>query len=312
MPLHALFLSVLLFCCCVFLPVSSLRILLTNNNGYSDNGMPLLRDALIAAGHDVFVFAPTTRLNGASAALDLPVVNVTQRDASSNSQEWEVDGYAATCVLVGLSQMQLLLDASWIPDLVISGINDGYTSGSQDWHSGTLGGALTGLSKGVPSLAILTDSPQEVTDSYFINVAQFVVQLVDTLEDVFAEFPLGVGLKIIYPRQETPDAVQGVVLAGNNNYFFVTFDYVLSDTVPNQLEANIVFVRDSTSTTDGATTEDSNSLAQSDSQLVRDGYITALPIQADVSLKATKYNENFLGGLAVMLETMELQTPIAS
>jgi 5'-nucleotidase len=283
--------QVLLFLLCLLSSaplVTSLRILLTNNNGFTDLGMPLLRDALVTAGHDVHVFAPTKRIDGASVALDLPFVNVTQESA----QTWLIDGFAATSVLVGMSQMRSTKSGG--PDLVISGINDGYSSGSQDLYSGTLGGALTGLSWGIPSLAIFTDSPEVVTESYLANVAQFVVQLVDTLDDVFSEFPPGVGLKVVYPQNEAPESIPGVVLAGNNNYFFLTYEYVLSETVPNQLEANLVFLNppDTLDTT-------------SDAVLVQEGFITALPIKADISVQASRFNENFLGGLAVLLETIK-------
>jgi 5'-nucleotidase len=280
-----LFLLCLLYCAP---QVTPLRILLTNNNGFTDLGMPLLLDALVTAGHDVHVFSPTKRIDGASVALDLPFVNVTQE----TDQTWLIDGFAATSVLVGLSQMRSTGNGG--PDLVISGINNGYSSGSQDWHSGTLGGALTGLSLGIPSLAIFTDSPEVATETYLANVAQFVVQLVDTLDDVFSEFPTGVGLKVIYPQNEAPESIPGVVLAGNDNYFFLTYEYVLSETVPNQLEANIVSLNPP-DTLD----------ATSDAVLVQEGFITVLPIVADISVQPSRFNEYFLGGLRILLETIK-------
>jgi 5'-nucleotidase len=267
--------------------VTSLRILLTNNNGFADEGMFVLRVALETAGHEVYVFAPTRRIDGASAALDLPFVQVTEPEQAERT--WLIDGFVATSVLVGISQMRST--GAGDPDLVLSGIMKGYTSGSDDWNSGTLGGALTGLSYGIPSMAILTDVPDLVTETYMSNVAQFVVRLVDTLDDVFSEFPTGVGLKVIYPQTETP---MGVVLAGNNNYASFTTEYTLSDTVPNLLEANVVSGNPSDAL-------DPNS----DTVLVQQGFVTVLAIKADIALLPSRYNENFLGGLTVLLETMQ-------
>lgn len=268
---------------------SCLRILLTNNNGLEELGLQNLKTALRAAGHDVFVYAPSNAFAGASVALTLPVVNVTEVDTQENS----VSGYTATCVLVGISAMSAE-NATLAPDLVLSGINDGFTSGSQDLHSGTLGGALTGLAKGIPSIAILSDSPdadvdgQEVVEEYFSQAATFVVNMVDTFQDDFVDFPVGVGLKVIYPAFGTS---LGVVMARDNSYFFASFSYGLSEE-EDTLDAEVVLVDPP---------EDLSSSV--DSQIVAEGFISALPIKADISVGKSRYNENFLNFLRNKLES---------
>jgi len=314
--------------------VSALRILLTNNNGIEDPGIQLLKDSLLESGHDVYVYAPTpeqglAQNNGAGMALTLPFVNVTQVDDAG--KEFSVGGYTSTCVLIGLSAIQ----AEWFPeltvdneseetfppridlgkqglpsatpqivDLILSGINDGFTSGNQDFHSGTLGGAMTGLSKGIPSLAIMSDAPDKTDNTeYFTNVARFVTNLVDTFDDLnflgtidpaAAEdgnptgvWPIGVGLKIIYPNVRSTEDILGVVLAENNNDFSVTFDYVLSDTMDNMLEVNVFDVEP----------ENGNTNSTSEAGLVAQGFITALPIKSNIAIPATQYNANFLAAL---------------
>jgi len=273
---------------------SSLRILVTNNNG-QEFGLESLVATLRDNGHDVFVFVPSDALTGSSSALTLPVVSVTNVSASddpTNTNVFVVDGFVSTAVLVGLSVMtgnnNTLSDL--LPDLIVTGINDGFTSGAQDLHSGTLAGALTGLSRGIPSLAVMTDAPEGTeTDTienelYFLQVASFTAGLIDRLD--FTDFPRGMGLKIIYPNRN-PDTVRGLVLAENNNDFFVTFDYRRSEENPEtELVAEIRFLDEGE---DGETNQD----PAGETALVQDGFITALPIQSDIAVYASRYNENF-------------------
>lgn len=256
---------------------NSLRILLTNNDGINDLGLQTLKAALRDAQHEVFVYAPLTAPIGPAAALTLPFVNVTEVGA----QEFAVDGFPATCVLVGLTSVPDI-------DLVLSGPSSGFTSGGQDLHSGTLGAALTGISRDVPSFAILADEPDEGLEEYYGQVANFAVNLISTLEEDLPDFPRGVGLKIGYPPLP-PNEILGVTLAGNNDFFPVTFDYVQNG--EGQLEASI--------TVTGETDNPSN-----DQLLLNSGLIAVLAIQSDISVKTTHYNGFFLGGLAIKLENM--------
>mgnify|MGYP005850527901 CR=1 FL=1 len=292
---------------------NGLRILLTNNDGIDHIGLQTLKTALQETDqHDVFVYAPRQEFTGPGAALTLPFLNTTQ----VAPQEFAVEGFASSCVLLGLTEVTDI-------DLVISGPSPGFTSGGQDLHSGTLAAALTAISKNVPAFAILSDasgatsssasssgsgsSGNTTTDTlttsmYFGNVARFVVQLVDTLAEELPKFPNHVGLKIGYPSIALPsNQIRGVALAANNNFSPVTFTYTMDNGgeegggSPQQLVAQAIAVEDTT--TDPA----------SDYSLLQNGFIAALAIQNDISVKTTHYNGFFLGGLALKLEGISVQ-----
>jgi 5'-nucleotidase len=61
-----------------------------------------------------------------------------------------------------------------LPDLVVSGINNGYNLGSDVFYSGTVAGAVEGTIRGVPSVAVSVEY-QEAPD--FVPAARFAAAL---------------------------------------------------------------------------------------------------------------------------------------
>jgi 5'-nucleotidase len=130
-----------------------LRIMLTNDDGVAGAGMLRLRDVLCAAGHQVFVSAPSADRSGTSGALSLNVAFRATRTqfmcGGSPSYSWAVGGTPSDAVLFGLAQA-----GAERPDLVISGMNSGQNVGRAVNHSGTVGAAVTAAEEGVPSIAV--------------------------------------------------------------------------------------------------------------------------------------------------------------
>lgn len=50
-----------------------------------------------------------------------------------------------------------------LPDLIVSGINDGFNTGSDCLYSGTVAGALEGIFAGIPSMAVSMESMADGT-----------------------------------------------------------------------------------------------------------------------------------------------------
>ena len=137
-----------------------MKILLTNDDGYSAEGIITLALAL-ADEHEVRVSAPATEKSGAGHALtfnrtlkwseiapDEAVLMAGKKDIPFHA----VHGSPADAVKFALEY--IYRDEKF--DLVISGINSVLNIGSDILYSGTFGAAEEGSVLGVPSLAVST------------------------------------------------------------------------------------------------------------------------------------------------------------
>lgn len=121
-----------------------MRILVSNDDGYSAPGIEALVQALQGLGQ-ITVVAPETNCSGASNSLTLNRP-LSVRQASNGY--YYVNGTPSDCVHVALTG---LLD--FRPDLVVSGINNGANMGEDTLYSGTIAAATEGFLFGVPAIA---------------------------------------------------------------------------------------------------------------------------------------------------------------
>lgn len=172
-----------------------LRILLTNDDGWDAEGITAVRDALIAAGHDVVVVAPATNQSGVGGRITfVGELTLTQH----TDGVFSVDGSPADATEVGLD----IAFGGEPPDLVISGTNAGQNIGAAAVHSGTLGAAVTALNEGVPAIAVSTETDLTTGEADFAGTASFVVTAVQALADRAGDDPLlpaDIGLSINFP-----------------------------------------------------------------------------------------------------------------
>ena len=63
-------------------PASALDIALTNDDGWDAPGIQIMRNALLAAGHNVTLAAPLTDQSGSSMALDLGLSLTVKKEAA--------------------------------------------------------------------------------------------------------------------------------------------------------------------------------------------------------------------------------------
>jgi 5'-nucleotidase len=177
-----------------------LRILLTNDDGFSAPGIAAVRDALVAAGHDVTIVAPATDQSGASARINTNFGG-TIRAVEQSPRVWSVEGSPADSVTFGLD----VVFADAPPDLVVSGTNFGQNSGGLVPHSGTVGAATTAIGLGVPAIAVSTErdiaAGTQPTIDAFPATAEFVVDAIETLQRSArgALLPDGQALNINFP-----------------------------------------------------------------------------------------------------------------
>jgi 5'-nucleotidase len=122
-----------------------MRILLSNDDGYFAPGLAALAAALSAIA-EVTVVAPERDRSGASNSLTLDRPLSVRRAANGF---FYVNGTPTDCVHLAVTG---LLDH--LPDVVISGINDGANMGDDTIYSGTVAAATEGFLLGIPSIAV--------------------------------------------------------------------------------------------------------------------------------------------------------------
>jgi 5'-nucleotidase len=143
-----------------------MRILLSNDDGYFAPGLTILAEH-IAKIAEVVVVAPERNRSGASNSLTLDRP-LTVRQAHNGFHY--VNGTPTDCVHLAATG---LLDT--LPDMVISGINDGANMGDDTIYSGTVAAATEGFLLGVPSFAV---SMSQHNATHFETAAKVVVELV--------------------------------------------------------------------------------------------------------------------------------------
>lgn len=134
---------------------STVRILVTNDDGVGSAGLHALARAVVEAGHEVRVVAPSEDMSGSSAAigqvhLDRSIdARPVELPGLDGVPAYALDGPPGLCVLAdrigGFGEPS---------EMVLSGVNPGANTGRAVLHSGTVGGALTGANFGVSGLAV--------------------------------------------------------------------------------------------------------------------------------------------------------------
>ncbi len=144
-----------------------MKILISNDDGYSAQGLITLAEHISRIA-DVTVVAPERNRSGASNSLTLDQPLSIKQAANGF---YYVSGTPTDCVHVALSG---LLDS--LPDMVVSGINDGANMGDDTLYSGTVAAATEGHLLGIPSIAVSMSQHQS---THFETAARIAVELIE-------------------------------------------------------------------------------------------------------------------------------------
>ncbi len=124
-----------------------MKILLTNDDGYNAEGIRLLFDKLQKYG-DVILVAPEEHMSGSSMSRAFwGKMKVIEHEKNVYS----VSGTPADAVVMALYALNIR------PDVVISGINNGYNISTDTTYSGTIGAAMEATKIGIPAIAFSAD-----------------------------------------------------------------------------------------------------------------------------------------------------------
>jgi 5'-nucleotidase len=122
------------------------RILLTNDDGIDAPGLEVLEAIAAELAREVWVVAPEHDQSGVSHSISLHhALRVSRR----GERRFGVSGTPGDCAVMGICH---LMTAG--PQLLLSGVNRGLNLGMETVFSGTVGGAMTGMMLGVPSIAL--------------------------------------------------------------------------------------------------------------------------------------------------------------
>ena len=144
------------------------RILITNDDGIEASGIIRLAEAARAFG-EVIVIAPETERSALSHSITIrdPIDLFPHAFPMPGVTAWACSGTPSDCVRIGL--LWLLPQA---PDLVLSGINNGWNVAGDIQYSATVGAALEAARCGIPAIALSEpfDGDRMVTDCFLARI----------------------------------------------------------------------------------------------------------------------------------------------
>lgn len=184
------------------------HVLLGNDDGVFAPGLRALADAFLQAGFRVTVSAPEGQRSAASHSITIKRPMVAKRVQYDGVPEgapltvWAVDATPADCIKLALHEL-----SRGRPDVVVSGINDGWNIGTDVHYSGTVGAAMEGAFEGVQSIAVSVERPDAAR---YAHAAQAAVNAARRLAE--SPLPLPSIINLNLPNC-APEAMRGWVEA---------------------------------------------------------------------------------------------------
>ena len=191
-------------------------ILLTNDDGINSEKLLYAKKVLSKYG-TVYTVAPSIEQSAKGMALTIGGFHYKKIDDFNYS----VEGTPVDCVNFSLGGLNLR------PDLVISGINDGYNLGFDTKYSGTLGACFQAQYFGFKTIAFSSDNKgMEMVKKEFESVLKYILD-----NNLLSE---GYTLNVNFPK-ENLDVSKGIL---HTKLFYQEYEYkpemVNSKYIPNR------------------------------------------------------------------------------
>ena len=250
------------------------QILVTNDDGIEADGLLALATVLTALG-DVTVVAPAQESSAVSHALTLR----RPLQLREVKRAWySLDGTPTDCVNVAMTEV-----LGRVPDLVVSGINNGLNVGDDVTYSGTVAGALEGTLLGAPALAVSLQRGSEPMD--YAPAAAVALRLAASVLD--QGLPRRTLLNINVPR-------------GPHRGVRATIQAIRTQTIGQQ-QSDVADGRSSVWI--GAAELEWDLDERSDYQAVQAGWVSVTPLQPDWT------NHAVLGAVEALTVTTTAEVP---
>ena len=151
------------------------KILLINDDGIEAVGLRSLYEALLPFA-ELSIVAPSEEQSGVGLSVTLrSPLRIDAVKWEKKTPAWKVNGTPADCVRLALN-----LIFSEPPDLIVSGINKGSNAGRNVLYSGTVGGVIEGVHRGVPGLAVSCEEyfhpDYEATKPYIRSIVKCLLK----------------------------------------------------------------------------------------------------------------------------------------
>ncbi len=244
-------------------------ILITNDDGYMAEGIIILT-AQLRKKYNVYVVAPDRERSAVSMSLTL---NTPLRLKQISGKDFITNGTPIDCVNLGLK-----VALSIKPDLIVSGINHGENVSEDIFYSGTLAGAFAGHLHQINSIAVslvLGKVKKTVTEENMKEAALIANKVIDNIiEKEFnnrvynLNIPVPNNGKILttYPdkKKYVPDLVEKTDPRGRKYYWIGTGNPLYSEDFG------------------------------SDSNAIKNGYISLSTLKYDLTCKDTEYGKEIV------------------
>lgn len=175
-----------------------LTILVTNDDGIGAPGIDALVNALLELERvEVEVVAPAENQSGSSDKTTDGGAPYVAGATASGVAGTAVDGFPADTIAVAIDELGL------VPDLVVSGVNEGQNTGTLAYVSGTLGAARVAVRRGIPAIAGSAGLGEDA------DYATAVELMVAYIEEHRAELAEGGATEVV--SFNVPDCIAGSV-----------------------------------------------------------------------------------------------------
>ena len=214
-----------------------MRILVTNDDGINAEGLWTLVEALEAVG-EVSVVAPDRDQSGIGTARTL--LNILRVSEVETRREgvpaFTVSGTPSDCVILA---SESIFNEPF--NLVVSGINEGANLGLDAFDSGTVGGAMRGYFRSIPSIAV---SVTAVTGVLYKPAAQVAMRLAQevvgngvrpflynvNVPNVSSDRLKGVCTTSLGPKAYLENVIKGQ--DGRRTHFWILHNKPIGDKIP--------------------------------------------------------------------------------
>jgi 5'-nucleotidase len=239
-------------------------ILITNDDGINAPGIYHLWKAAKEVA-DVAIIAPNRERSGSAVSITwTKPITIESVRWEEGTNAWSISGTPADCVKMGVSY--LLKER---PTLVVSGVNRGSNAGRTLYYSGTVGGVIDGVLRGIPGIAFSYGN-MEIPP---IDFAQSYIKAI--IEQTLAQgLPRGTFLNVTFPETEE---IRGFRIAKQGQGY-----YLENPEMRTHPQGSPYFWL-------GGQWRSAEEDPESDVSLLEQGYVTAAPITiADLTDEQTR------------------------
>ena len=186
-----------------------LTLLITNDDGINAPGLWAAVNHLQSFSK-IIVVAPADNQSGTGASISLksPVKLIKKINYKDNVQVFSVEGTPSDCVILACEK--ILKNK---PELIISGINSGANLGLDVMLSGTVGAAIHGYLRNIPSIAISVSYKKKIR----FDIAGLMIQkLVSHLNEIRYSKPLLLNVNVPSVELKKIKSLKSTFLGGSN------------------------------------------------------------------------------------------------